>query len=608
MIRLFLPHLRPVRAMLGIGLGASVAAAAMQWAAPWPLKFIFDSVLARKPLPAWLGWLPQGRIGLLAAMVGAMLVIAVGLGVSDYVANRLVATAGQRVVIDLRLRLFRHIEAQSLGFHHRRRTGDLMARLGGDIQAIQSAMVTAVPTLSRNGLTLLGMVGIMLAVNWRYTLLAVAMAPGLFWVARHYLDRIRGVQRQARRADGEASAVAQEVLTAITVVQVSGTEATEATRYAAATRRGLEANRQAIVWQSEFTPLVTAAMTVSTVLVLYFGVQAVLQGNLTAGDLLVFMAYLRGMYSPMRQLAKLAGVVGRAQAAGERVAEILRTDETVAEAEHPRRLARARGAVSFHDVIFAYPGQAPVLCGIDLEVAAGTRQALVGATGSGKSTLLRLIPRFIDPIRGSLRLDGIDVRQLSLADLRRQIALVPQDPHLFGTSIWENILYGSHSRERAAAVTAARAAGVNDVIAALRDGYETVVAERGETLSGGQRQCVAVARAMARDAPVVLLDEPTTGMDAQLEGVLQHAMDRLADRRTTITVSHQLAGLRMSDAIAVLEAGRIKELGTHAELVRARRTYWRLQTLQTGAPTMVAAATDPPTRRSSSRDPSGDLE
>jgi len=465
MIRRFRPHLRPVRAMLSAGLGASALAAVMEWAGPWPLKFIFDSVIGHKPLPAWLSWLPSSRNGLLLAMAAAMLLVALVLAVADYLSTRLVATAGQRVVFDIRCQLFRHIEAQGSSFHQRRQTGDLLARLGGDVQAIQSAMVTAVPTLVRNVLTLAGMVTIMLIVDWRYALLALALVPLLFWATRYYLARIKSIQRQARRADGEASSVAQEVLTSMTVVQAFGAEEAETKRYAAATGRGLEENRRAIVAQSEFTPLMTLAMTASTVLVLFFGVRAVTTGHLTAGDLLVFMAYLRGMYSPVRQLSKLAGVVGRAHAAAERVVEILDTNEEVPERPGARRVVRAGGAIELSAVSFAYLSGRTVLDGVDLDIPAGTRQALVGLTGSGKSTLLRLVPRFLDPTAGVVRLDGIDVADLDLADLRRQVALVPQEPYLFRASVWENILYGSTGGGREAAVAAARSAGLHDVIA-----------------------------------------------------------------------------------------------------------------------------------------------
>ncbi len=556
-LRLFLPLLRPERRGLVAGLAASGAVAVLQWAAPWPLKFVFDSVLARRPLPTWLRFLPPHGVPLLQLLAAAMLGIAIVLAGADYLSNRLVANVGQRVVFALRGRLFRHLERQGLDFHRRRPTGDLMARLGGDIQAIQGALVTAVPTLTRNVLTLLGMVAIMLMLDWRYALLALSLAPVLYLGSRHYLRRIRQVQRTARRADGEASAVAQEVLTAIAAVQAAGTEPAEAARYTETTRRALTANCRAVVLQSEFTPLVTASMTVSTVLVLFFGAQAVVQGQLTPGDLLVFMAYLRGMYSPMRQLAKLAQVVGRAQAAADRVAEVLAIDEAVPEVPQPRGLSRARGLIELRQVAYSYPGGPPVLDGVDLELPPGSHTALVGATGCGKSTLLRLIPRFADPTRGQVRLDGHDLRWLSLTDLRRQVALVSQEPALFRCTVWENIVYGTDRGDRATAIAVARAAGVEEVILQLERGFDTPVAERGQTLSGGQRQSIAVARAMARNTPVVLLDEPTPGMDGRLEAVLLEALSRLAAGRTTVTVSHQVPGWRRADRIVVLSRGRV---------------------------------------------------
>lgn len=584
----FRRHLRPVSPMLAAGLAVSAFAALMELAAPWPISFIFDSVIGHRPLPQALSFLPSARGSLLVCLTGGMLAIAALLAGADYLSNRLVATAGQRVVFAIRCELFRHIASQAPSFHHRRQTGDLLARLGGDVQAVQSAMVTAVPTLVGNALTLLGMVTIMLLVDWHYALLTMALVPLLFWMARHYLSRIKALQRRARRADGQAGSVAQEVLTSMTVVQAFGAEDIEASRYARVTGAGLEHNRRAIVAQSEFTPLVTLAMTASTAIVLFFGVRAVSGGHVTVGELIVFMAYLRGMFSPVRQLSKLAGVVSVAHAATERLVEILDTHEEVVEHHLPRRVVRARGAIEMRGVGFTYHGGRRVLDGVDLEIPPGTRQALVGLTGSGKSTLLRLVPRFLDPTTGVVRLDGIDLGELSLSDLRRQIAFVPQEPYLFRATVWENIVYGTMpggsdaTGYRRAAVFAARSAGLGEVIEAFPRGYDTLIGERGSTLSGGQRQCVAVARAMARNAPVLLLDEPTVGLDAELESVLLAALERLAEGRTTIVVSHQLAGLRRADQIAVLHHGRISESGTHEQLIGGHRLYWRLDRLQRG--------------------------
>ncbi|NNN08266.1 MAG: ABC transporter ATP-binding protein [Acidimicrobiaceae bacterium] len=569
-----------MRGLLVTGLLASVTSAVMQWIAPWPLKYIFDSVINHKTLPSWLSWLPTSANSLLWVMVGVMTVVALLLALSDYFSTRCVATAGQRVIFAIRAQLFRHIEAQGAGFHQRRRVGDLLARLGGDVQAIQSAVVTALPTLVRNLLTLAGMVVIMFVVDWRFSLLALVLAPILAVASRYYLNKIKSIQRRARQADGEASSVAQEVLTSMTVVQAFGAEGVEAERYEEATGRGLEENRLAIVAQSQFTPLVTLAMTISTVVVLYFGVRSINSGQLSAGDLLVFMAYLRGMFSPIRQLSKLAGVVGRAHAAADRVVEILNTHEEVLQAPDSLRLRSARGTLTLRDVNFHYNECTKVLHGVNLDIPAGTRQALVGLTGSGKSTLLRMVPRFLDPTSGVVALDGINVASVNLADLRRQIAYVPQEPYLFRATVWENILYGREGGDRRTAVKVARRAGLHEVIESFPQGYDTMIGERGLALSGGQRQCVSISRAMARHAPVLLLDEPTVGLDAELESLILAALEIAADGPTTIIVSHQLSGLRWVDQIAVLSDGRILESGSHAELVANRGVYWSLNELQ----------------------------
>jgi ATP-binding cassette, subfamily B, bacterial len=575
----FVGYLRPVRGLLAAGLAASLVQAVLQWLAPWPLKVIFDSVLDHRHVPALFAWLPASRQNLLAALSGVTVAIAAGMGIADYASNRWVAHAGQRVVFAIRTHLFAHLEGQSLAFHQRRQTGDLMSRLDGDTQDIQNLTVDVLPTVFNNAVTLVGFVVIMLVVNTTLGLVSLAMVPLMYALVRHYMAGIKTAQRAALRAQGDSAGVAQEVLSSLVVVQAFGAEAHEARRFGTANAQQLDASLRAVVLQSAFTPLVALTMTVTTTAVVYLGARSVLAGHLTPGDVLVFSAYLRGMYTPVRQLAKLAGVAGRGQAAAERVAEILDADEAIPEPARPRRVSRARGSLTIVGAGFAYPDGEPVLQGVDLHIPAGDHQALVGATGSGKSTLLHMIPRFLDPTTGAVLLDGVDVRHLALADLRRQIAFVPQEPYLFRATIWENIAYGHQHLSRSAAIDAARAAGVHDIIAEFPGGYDATVAERGASLSGGQRQCVALARAMARDAPILLLDEPTTGLDVEIEGLLLDALDRIGAGRTTVMVSHQFAAVRRAERIAVLEDGLITESGTHDELLSARQTYWRLDAL-----------------------------
>jgi ATP-binding cassette, subfamily B, bacterial len=574
-LREFAPFFRPVRGLLAAGVAMSVLQAAMQWLAPWPLKVIFDSVLAHNHVPALFTWLPTGPSARLMALTVLTVAIGALLALFSHYSDRWVASAGQKLVFGLRTALFSHLQRQSLSFHHRRRTGDLMSRLDGDIAQLQSLMVDAVPIVINNVVTITGFVVIMLLVSVSLGLTMVAAVPVMFVLMWYYLGRIRAAQRVALRAQGEAAATAQEVLSSLPVVQAFGAEEREAERYGHATVTDLRAGMRALVLQSTFTPLVAFTMTVATAVIAYMGARAVLAGHLHPGDLIVFTAYLRGIYTPVRQLAKLAGTIGKGRAAAERVGEMLTTDESIREVPLPRRLNRAAGELEFRDVGYVLPTGQRILHGVNLEIPARTSLGLVGATGAGKSTLMRMVPRFVDPTEGAVLLDGADIRELSLADLRRQIAFVPQEPYVFQGRIWQNIIYGEPGMTRDHAEAAARAAGVHEVIASLPHGYETEVAERGASLSGGQRQCVVLARAMIRDAPILLLDEPTTGLDVELEALLLAALERVGEGRTTLMISHQLGAVRASDQIAVVGGGTVLQRDTHDDLLAPRRAFWR---------------------------------
>ncbi len=583
-LRRFLPFLRPVRGTLAAGLIASALQAVFQWLSPWPLQMVFDNVLNRLPLPSFLAFMPASPDLRLAILSLAMVIIALGLAVFGYGSTYLIGKAGQGFVYGIRIALFTHLERHSLAFHERRTTGDLMSRLSGDAQALQSVMVDAMPSLVNSLFTLTGITVIMLIVDWRFALLVLGLVPLLHLSMSRFMGGLKASVRAARRQEGAASTVAQEVLTSIAAVQVFGREADEAERFASATSEGLEANRRAIAIQSALTTTASTVMALGLVPIVWLGALAIINGDLTAGKLLVFTAYLRATYTPIRQLTKLAIVFGQGLAASERLAELLDATEELSDGAARRAGRLTRGHLVFDRVGFRYAPGVAALADVRLEIPAGGRLAIVGATGSGKSTLVRLVPRFYDPTAGAVLLDGVDLRDLPLAELRSQVGMVTQEPYIFRGTVWENIAYGAAGPRltRQEAIDAAKAAGVDSVLERLSEGYDTPVAERGATLSGGQRQAISMARAMARDPRVLILDEPTTGLDAGSEAQLLRALDRLARGRTTIIVSHQLGAVQTADRIAVIDRGRVVELGTHQALLRARGRYWRLHEAQRG--------------------------
>ena len=584
--RLFGPFIRPYRWRVALALLASVGSVATDLLRPWPLKIIVDNVLS--PTHAH----HQARIdAIILALVGpahsriliaaiALLVLVAALNsLCDFAQMFWMSNAGQRVVFALRRALYGHIQRLSLGFHDAQRTGDLLARVTGDIQAIQALVTTGLSTLVTNGLTLAGMAAIMALMDWRFAALALSVTPVLVIVTVYYTRRIKRASRLARHTEGAVTSVAQETFAAVRLVQAFTREDYEDERFGRQNEQSLSASLAATTLQAQFTPLVDILVALGTALFIGAGAAQVLQGRLTVGGLLVFLSYLGLMYKPIRQLTKLSAVISRATASAERIAEIMRAAPDVA--DHPDAVAAAhlRGQVAFQQVHFAYD-DVPILRGIDLVVAPGQTVALVGPTGAGKSTLVSLLQRFYDPQEGSILLDGIDLRRLTLASLRGCISIVPQESVLFQTTIRENIAYGRPEATMEEILAAAQAANAHEFIGRLPQGYDTVIGERGETLSGGQRQRVAIARAMVRDAPILILDEPTSSLDASAEALTLEALERLRRGRTTFIIAHRLSTVRTADTIVVLDGGRIVEQGSHAELVERGGYYRRLLKLQ----------------------------
>lgn len=580
--RWLLRYVAPQWGTLSLGSLAMALRAGVLALVPWPLKFIIDSVIGHKPLPSYLtAWLPSvdsHRIGLLGVLCVATLVLGLGDAALNYVGSRLYLDAGQRLVYALRNELFSHLQRLSLDFHRRHRGGDLMSRLSGDVQKLQDLVTAVGGDLIQHVLVIASIAAIMFRVDWRYALVVLGTIPLLFIIIRIYTKLLRQAISQVRRHEGDLWSIAQEAFGSVQLIQAYGREPYEEGRFAAGAKKIFDASAGANDLQAQFSPVLTVAVAAATALIAWYGAVRVLDGRITAGELIVFLTYFRALTAPTRRMAKTVRVMGRASVAVERIADYLFESPSIRETPHALLPQGCRGRIDFEAVSFGYLPGPNLLEAVTLSLEPGTRTALVGPTGAGKSTIASLISRFYDPVKGRVLLDGRDLRTLPLAFVRQQVALVLQEPVIFHATVWENISYGLEGASRADAIRAATAVGVDEVIRRLAGGYDYVISERGQTLSGGQRQCISIARAMLSDAPIVILDEPSSSLDADTEHRLMDAIDRLTANRAALIIAHRLRTVIAADEILVLDQGRIVERGRHDRLLRAGGVYARLWT------------------------------
>ena len=552
--------------------------------APWPLKVLVDHVLEDQPLPNMVhtlfGSLVANKFVLLVtAVVGGLLLTLVsnGLRVLDEYVN---TTIHESVVLDFRSELFQHAQRLSLAFHDQRRTGQLIFAINGQGDAAAGLMMT-VPPLVQSALTLVGMFWVTFKIDPLLAGLSLTVMPILYYSVSYYMRHIDSHLRIVKGMEGESLSMVHEALSMLKVIVAFGREPYHFERFRKHGEATVGQRVNVTVRQTAFSLIVNTTTAAGTSLVLGFGAYAALQGRLTVGELLVVMSYVAMVYSPLETISTTVGSLQDKYASLDLAYQLLDARPDIQDGPDARDIGRSSGTVVFENVSFTYKGREDTLKNVSFEAPASRVVAVVGPTGAGKTTLVSLIPRFYDPVGGRILLDGRDIREYRIQSLRAQVSLVLQEPLLFAGTIGENIRYGRLDATQAEIEDAARNANAHDFVAALPNGYDTVIGERGVQLSGGERQRISIARAFLKNAPILILDEPTSSIDSKTEAVILSALDRLMAGRTTFMVAHRLSTIRHADLILVLNKGEVVEQGTHQELLERGGLYRQLHDVQT---------------------------
>ncbi len=560
MYRRLAAYARPYWPQILIVLILQLLATPLALLGPVPLKIAVDTVIGSRPLPGWLqAALPASLTGsatMLLGLAAALLVLTAVLGsLLDMATGLLQTYTGEKLAQDFRSRLFRHVQRLSLSYHDMTGTSDSTYRIQYDAPAIQRIVVDGLIPLFGSAVTLVAMIVVTARIDLRLAVVALAVSPILFLLSRSFGPRLRKNWKEIKQLDSSAMGVVQEVLSAVRVVKAFGREDREHERFLHQSNRRVRRELEVSAVQGSFDLLVALVMAGGSAAALLIGVQQVRAGQLSLGSLLLVMAYLQQIYKPLRMLSKKTVALESSMASAERAFALLDKVPEVAEKKDAHRVGRSTGSLLFLDVSFAYDADHTVLHRVSFAAPPGTRVGIRGTTGAGKSSLMGLLMRFYDPTDGQILLDGVDLRDYNLGDLRRQFGIVLQEPVLFSSTIGENIAYGRPEATREQIAEAARLANAHEFISALPEGYDTTVGERGMRLSGGERQRISLARAFLLDAPILILDEPTSSVDVKTEAVIIEAMNRLMEGRTTFLISHRLDALTGCDMQIELEKG-----------------------------------------------------
>ena len=580
MLRLVRNLIRPYLGSLSIILAAMLIETLMGLAAPWPLKVVLDNVVGNHKLPLWLSHLlttvlkGDGKMSIAVGAALAVVAIATLGALASYIANYYTESVGQWVANDLRMRTYHHLQRLSLSYYDQQRTGALLSTITSDVQTIQSFASSATLGILVDLFTIVGMLFIMFWLNWDFTLIVLAVTPFLLLLVSRFKKAVKAATHEVRKQQANIVSVVQQDLESMRVVKAFGRQEYEQEELGEVSRAVVNAALKARRVKAMLSPIVTVTVAVCTGIVLWRGSALILAGTMTAGALTVFLSYLTKFFKPVKDLATMTNSIAQAAVGVDRVRAILDADNVIPESPEARvPESPVRGGIRFDQVKFAYNPESPVLQGVSFDIKPGQLIGVVGPTGGGKSTIVSLIPRFYDTTSGKIEIDGVDVRDYKLQWLRSQIGYVLQETVLFRGTVHDNIAYGKAGATREEIVEAAKLANADEFISRMPHGYDTMIGERGDTLSGGQRQRIGIARALVRDNPILILDEPTAALDTESERLVIEALERLMKGRTVITIAHRLSTIRDADKIIVLDGGVVAEQGTHEELLALGGIY-----------------------------------
>ncbi|HEY0235448.1 MAG TPA: ABC transporter ATP-binding protein [Afipia sp.] len=585
MTRLVIDLLRPYWGRLAIVFSAMLVEIVASLAAPWTLKLVLDDALGNHKLPEWLAWAHSygfGRHAMGVALFAglATLVIAIVGAIATYIDNYYTTNIGQWVANDLRVRIYQHLHRLSLRYYDNAKTGSLISTIMTDVDTIQSFVSSSTLDILVDFITIMFMVGLMFWLDWDFTLIALGITPFLLVFVMRLKKSVKEVTRVVRTRQSEMLAVVQQGLGSVRAVKAFGRQDLELARLEAASHATIDAALRARQVKSVLSPLVNVVVAACTAIVLWKGTSLIVAGTMTAGALTVYLAYLTKFFKPVKDLASMTSAIAQTTVALERIKGILSADDIIQVSQDAIDPGRVQGKIRFEHVAFGYEKDVPVLRDVSFEICPGQVVGIVGPTGSGKSTVLSLIPRFYETTGGRILIDDKDVRSLKLSPLRDQIGFVLQETVLFRGTIRDNIAYGRPDATYEEVVTAAKIANADEFIQRMPHGYDSLVGERGDTLSGGQRQRIGIARAIIRNSPIMILDEPTASLDTESEHLVVEGLRRMMAGRTVIMIAHRLSTIRNADKIIVLKDGFVVEQGSNDELISLGGVYAELNRVQ----------------------------